>query len=75
MTSVNQLKKDIETVKRALCVDDDVRRKGEEIHDLLRRYNEAVEKATEGMTRQEKIEFEKSLAKQVAKDYAEGLIK
>jgi len=72
MTNTNQLKREIEIVRRALRVDREAEKKLAEDLRILREYEEWEERATKGMTLEEKGQFQHSVAKQVAKDYVEG---
>jgi len=65
LTNVNQLKRDIEIVKKALAVSDNAEGNTGDI----RAYMGALDEATKDMSRSEKARFEHELARQLANEY------
>lgn len=73
MTNQNQVRREMEILRRALGPErEKYKRFAEETNRFLHAYDRMLEENTRGMTLQQKREFEHNLAKQTAKDYAEG---
>ena len=70
MTKVEQFRKEVDMLNEAIDIEG--KAKLDEGLELLRQWAISWEEATKGMTLQEKGELDLSIAKAVAKAYAEG---
>lgn len=70
MTSVRELKKDVEMLEKVLTPKEPDK-KGNEINQLLRQYENTFAMATKGMSPKERMDFEHELIMDVIEDLRE----